>query len=107
MALKTEILVKEEELFLQGKLTSSKKLSEEKHIYRQDLAEDFGYTSEQWVQGFYVDQNWYDVSDGDSILVATSNDEFFNHYFGGAVASFNERELEKLGMQKEIRIDRK
>ncbi len=40
MTLKTEILVKEEESFLQGKLTSSKKLSEEKHIYRQDLAED-------------------------------------------------------------------
>ena len=68
----------------------------------QDLAEDFGYASEQWVQGFYVDQNWYDVSDGDSILIATSNDEFYNWYFGDAVARFNERELEKLGMQKEI-----
>jgi hypothetical protein len=68
----------------------------------QDLAQDFGYAPEQWVQGFYVDQNWYDVSGGDSILVATSNDEFFNHYFGDAVASFNQRELEKLGSQKEI-----
>ena len=68
----------------------------------QDLAEDFGYASEQWMQGFYIDQNWYDVSSGDSILIATSNDEFFHHYFGDAVASFNERELEKLGLQKEI-----
>ena len=68
----------------------------------QDLAEDFGYAPEQWVQGFYVNQNWYDVSGGDSILVATSNDEFFNHYFGDAVADYNERELEKLGMQKEL-----
>ena len=68
----------------------------------QDLAEDFGYAPEMWVQGNYVNQNWYDVSDGDSILVATSNDEFYHHVFGDAVASFNERELDKLGMQKEI-----
>ena len=68
----------------------------------QQLAEDFGYAPEQWIQGFYVNQNWYDVSGGDSVLVATSNDEFFNHYFGDAVASFNERELDKLGMQKEL-----
>ena len=68
----------------------------------QELAEDFGYASEQWVQGFYVDQNWYDVSDGDSILIATSNDEFYNWWFGDAVARFNEQELEKLGMQKEL-----
>jgi len=68
----------------------------------QQLAEDFGYAPEQWVQGFYVNQNWYDVSGGDSVMVATSNDEFFNHYFGDAVATYNERELDKLGMQKEI-----
>ena len=68
----------------------------------KDLAEDFGYAPEQWVQGFYVNQNWYDVSGGDSLLIATSNDEFFHHYFGDAVATYNERELEKLGMQKEI-----
>tara|TARA_R100001443_G_C3363126_1_gene179435 strand:- start:379 stop:1452 length:1074 start_codon:yes stop_codon:yes gene_type:complete len=68
----------------------------------QQLAEDFGYAPEQWIQGFYVNQNWYDVSGGDSVLVATSNDEFFNHYFGDAVATYNERELDKLGMQKEI-----
>ena len=70
----------------------------------QDLAEDFGYASEMWIQGNYVNQNWYDVSDGDSLLVATSNDEFYHHVFGDAVASFNERELEKLGMQKELSI---
>tara|TARA_R110002051_G_scaffold325176_1_gene426164 strand:- start:377 stop:1423 length:1047 start_codon:yes stop_codon:yes gene_type:complete len=70
----------------------------------QDLAEDFGYASEQWVQGFYVNQNWYDVSGGDSTLIATSNDEFYHHYFGDAVAKFNEQELEKLGDQKEISV---
>ena len=68
----------------------------------QQLAQDFGYAPEQWIQGFYVDQNWYNISGGDSVLVATSNDEFFNHYFGDAVATYNERELEKLGMQKEL-----
>ena len=68
----------------------------------QELAEDFGYASEQWVQGFYVDQNWYDVSSGDSILIATSNDEFYTWWFGDAVATYNEKELEKLGMQKEL-----
>mgnify|MGYP003135148831 CR=1 FL=1 len=68
----------------------------------QQLAQDFGYAPEQWIEGFYVDQNWYNISGGDSVLVATSNDEFFNHYFGDAVATYNERELEKLGMQKEL-----
>ena len=68
----------------------------------QQLAEDFGYAPEQWIQGFYANNNWYDVSGGDSVLVATSYDEFFNHYFGDAVARFNEKELEKLGIQKEL-----
>ena len=68
----------------------------------QDLAQDFGYAPEMWIQGFYIDQNWYDVSGGDSVLIATSNDEFFHHYFGDAVARFNEQELEKLGSQKEL-----
>ena len=68
----------------------------------QQLAADFGYAPEQWIQGFYVNNNWYDVSGGDSVLVATSNDEFFNHYFGDAVARFNQNEIEKLGTQKEL-----
>ena len=68
----------------------------------QDLAEDFGYVPEMWIQGNYVNQNWYDVNDGDSILIATSNDEFYTWWFGDAVASFNERELEKLGLQREL-----
>ena len=68
----------------------------------QDLAEDFGYVPQAWNQGFYIDQNWYDVSSGDSVLVATSNDEFYNCHFGDAVARYNERELDKLGSQKEI-----
>ena len=68
----------------------------------QDLAEDFGYAPEMWIQGGYVNQNWYDVSGGDSVLIATSNDEFYHHYFGDAVARFNQQELDKLGLQKEL-----
>jgi hypothetical protein len=59
-----------------------------------DLAADFGYST-QYVQG-----NWHGFNNEQ--LIATSNDEFFKHYFGDAIASFNERELEKLGSQKEI-----
>jgi len=59
-----------------------------------ELAADFGY-SREFVNG---DWNWFS---GDELL-ATSNDEFYKHYFGGAVASFNEQELEKLGTQNEI-----
>ena len=68
----------------------------------QDLAEDFGYVPEMWIQGGYMNQNWYDINNGDSTLVATSNDEFYHNVFGSAVADFNERELEKLGIQKEV-----
>jgi hypothetical protein len=62
----------------------------------QELAEDFGYSTE-FVQG-----RWHWFNDGE--LIATSNDEFFKHYFGNAVASYNERELEKLGMVSEVSL---
>tara|TARA_R110000824_G_scaffold149015_1_gene319058 strand:- start:4469 stop:5497 length:1029 start_codon:yes stop_codon:yes gene_type:complete len=58
------------------------------------LAGEFGYSTE------YVNGDWHWFNDGE--LIATSDDEFYKHYFGDAVASFNERELDKLGMQKEI-----
>ena len=60
------------------------------------LAGDFGYST-QYVQG-----QWHWFNEGE--LIATSNDEFFKHYFGDAVASFNERELENLGIQREISV---
>ena len=58
------------------------------------LASDFGYSS-QFVNGSW---HWFE---GDQLL-ATSNDEFYKHYFGSAIADFNERELDRLGTQKEI-----
>lgn len=58
------------------------------------LANEFGYSTE------YVNGDWHWFRDNE--LIATSNDEFYKHYFGDAVASFNERELEKLGDVNEI-----
>ena len=58
------------------------------------LASDFGYNRE------FVNGDWHWFS-GDE-LIATSNDEFYKHYFGDAIASFNEQELNKLGEQKEL-----
>ena len=59
-----------------------------------ELAADFGYSRD------FINGDWHWFS-GDELL-ATSNDEFYKHYFGDAVASFNEQELEKLGTQNEI-----
>ena len=60
----------------------------------KQLAESFGYSTE------FVNGDWHWFSDDE--LIATSDDEFYKHYFGDAVASYNERELEKLGMQKQL-----
>ena len=60
------------------------------------LAQDFGYSSE------FVNGGWHWFKDGE--LLATSNDEFYKHYFGQAIADFNTRELEALGMQKEVSL---
>ena len=63
--------------------------------FRQ-LAEEFGY-SNQFVNGRW---HWFKNDE----LLATSNDEFYKHYFGQAIADYNEQELEKLGMQKELSL---
>ena len=60
----------------------------------QQLASDFGYST-QLVGGRW---HWFNGEE----LIATSNDEFFKHYFGSAVAEYNQQELDKLGLQKEI-----
>jgi len=63
--------------------------------FRQ-LAEEFGYSNE------FVNGRWHWFKNGE--LLATSNDEFYKHYFGQAIADYNEQELEKLGMQKELSL---
>ena len=60
----------------------------------QELAEDFGYST-QFVQGQW---NWFNGSE----LVATSNDEFFKHYFGSAIAQYNQEQLSALGSVTEL-----
>jgi len=63
--------------------------------FRQ-LAEEFGY-SNQFVNGRW---HWFKNDE----LLATSNDEFYKHYFGQAIADYNEQELDKLGMQNELSL---
>ena len=66
------------------------------------IAEDFGYVSEQWRQGNYVNYDWFDVSSGDSVMIAHTTEEFMTYHFGNAIDEFNDSELEKLGLQKEF-----
>ena len=63
--------------------------------FRQ-LAEEFGYSNE------FVNGRWHWFKNDE--LLATSNDEFYKHYFGQAIADYNEQELDKLGMQKELSL---
>ena len=62
----------------------------------QELAQDFGYST-QFVQG-----GWHWFNDGE--LIATSNDEFFKHYFGSAVAQYNQEQLNALGSVTELSV---
>lgn len=61
-----------------------------------ELAEDFGYST-QFVFGSH---HWY--NDGE--LIATSNDEFFKHYFGSAIAQYNQDQLNALGSVYELSV---
>ena len=63
--------------------------------FRQ-LAEEFGYSNE------FVNGRWHWFKNDE--LLATSNDEFYKHYFGQAIADYNEQELDKLGMQNELSL---
>ena len=60
----------------------------------QELAEDFGYST-QFVQG-----QWHWFKNGE--LLATSNDEFFKHYFGSAISEYNQEQLSALGSVTEL-----
>ena len=60
----------------------------------KDLAEDFGYST-QYVQGSW---HWFNNNE----LIATSNDEFYKHYFGEAIANYNNEQLEALGSVYEL-----
>jgi hypothetical protein len=62
----------------------------------QELAEDFGYST-QFVQGQW---HWFN----DNELIATSNDEFFKHYFGQAIGEYNQEQLNALGSVTELSV---
>jgi hypothetical protein len=44
--------------------------------------------------------HWF--NDGE--LIATSNDEFFKHYFGSAIAQYNREQLSSLGNVTELSV---
>ncbi len=62
----------------------------------QELGEQFGYST-QYNQG-----QWHWFKDGE--LLATSNDEFFKHYFGSAIAEYNQNFLDNLGRVNELSL---
>ena len=67
-----------------------------------ELAYNFGYQDEQYiVEGDITDYYWYNES-GD--LVADSDDEFYEYYYGDLIAQYNEDEIDKLGWQYESSI---
>ena len=47
-------------------------------------------------------EGWHWFNDGE--LIATSNDEFFKHYFGSAVAQYNQEQLNALGSVTELSV---
>ena len=59
-----------------------------------DLAEDFGYSNEM-VNG---QAHWFKNGE----LLATSNDAFFKHYFGSAIANYNNEQINALGNVYEL-----
>ena len=66
------------------------------------LAYQFGYDDEQYTdEDGVVDYYWYD-EDGD--LVAESDDEFYEYYYGDLITLYNEEEVDKLGWQYETSV---
>ena len=64
-----------------------------------ELAYMYGYDDEQYnVDDDLVDYYWYN-EDGD--LVAESDDEFYEYYYGDLISLYNEEEVDKLGWQYE------
>ena len=64
-----------------------------------ELAYNYGYTDEQYnVDDDLLDYNWYDEN---GTLVAESDDEFYEYYYGDLITLYNEEEVDKLGWQYE------
>ena len=66
------------------------------------LAYQYGYEDEQYVvDGDITDYKWYD-EDGD--LVAETDNEFYEYYYGDLITLYNEEEVDKLGWQYETSV---
>ena len=65
------------------------------------MAYDYGYTDEFYCEDYYYgpcDFNWYDDS---GELVAETDGEFYEYYYGDLITLYNEEEVDKLGWQYE------
>ena len=76
-----------------------------------ELGYNYGYEDEYWFDdinengiqdpGENGDYNWYDDS---GELVAESDDEFYEYYYGDLITLYNEEEVDKLGYQWEASV---
>ena len=76
-----------------------------------ELGYNYGYEDEYWFDdinengiqdpGEDGDYNWYDDS---GELVAESDDEFYEYYYGDLITLYNEEEIDKLGYQWEASV---
>ena len=68
------------------------------------LGYEYGYTDEFYCEDYYYgpcDYNWYDEN-GD--LVAETDGEFYEYYYGDLIHQYNEEEVDKLGWQYESSV---
>ena len=67
-----------------------------------ELAYLYGYDDEQYI----IDEEWADFNwfDEDGNLVAESDDEFYEYYYGDLITLYNEEEVDKLGWQYESSV---
>ena len=76
-----------------------------------EVGYNYGYEDEYWFDdinengiqdpGENGDYNWYDDS---GELVAESDDEFYEYYYGDLITLYNEEEVDKLGYQWEASV---
>jgi len=63
------------------------------------LAYKYGYYDEQYViEDDWADYNWYDE---ENALVAETDHEFYEYYYGDLIQQYNEDEVNKIGWQYE------
>ena len=65
-----------------------------------ELAYEFGYTDEYYeTEDGFGDYQWYD---DDGNVVAETDGEFYEYYYGDLITLYNEEEVDKLGWQYEV-----